>query len=47
MRARLAVLVAATAVILAIAPAHPVGAAFAAPVCPDGTNWDNSLNHCL
>jgi hypothetical protein len=46
MRARLAALVAAVAVVLAIAPMHPVGTTFADPVCPFGTNWDNSIHAC-
>jgi hypothetical protein len=46
MRARLAGLIAAVAVALAIAPIHPSGTVLAGPPCPAGTNWDNSMQAC-
>jgi hypothetical protein len=50
MRARLGLglvaLVAAIAVAVAGGPSHLAGAPLAGGSCPNGTNWDNSINAC-
>jgi hypothetical protein len=47
MRARLACLVGAIAVVLAVVPIHFGGVVLAdSPLCPSGTNWDNSSHTC-
>ena len=44
MRARLANLLAAVAVALIISPVYSATAD--GPVCPNGTNWDSSVQIC-
>ena len=43
---RAALLVAAAAAVLSATPVHPSGATLADPVCPFGTNWDNTIHAC-
>lgn len=43
---RAALLVAAAAALLSATPMHPAGATLADPVCPNGTNWDNTIHAC-
>jgi len=45
MRARLAGLIAAVVVTLLFGPLH-LATADGGPVCPNGTNWDNSIHAC-
>ena len=44
--ARLAVTTVAAITALVAPLAHPVPGVLAGGVCPDGTNWDNSIHAC-
>jgi hypothetical protein len=50
MRARLGLRLVALAAAIAIAaiggPSHLAGTPLAGGVCPNGTNWDNSIHGC-
>ena len=43
---RLAALAAAVAFAILGVPSHLAGAPLAGGVCPNGTNWDNSIHGC-
>lgn len=46
LRRRLAALIASAAIALVVAPTHAVATSMADPLCPFGTNWDNSIHAC-
>lgn len=46
LRRRLAALIATAAIALIAVPAHAASSSLADPMCPFGTNWDNSIQAC-